>query len=615
MDELDPISKTEWKFGLVTSASGHTVRENFTVPLRSSPPPPWPSSDYPPKSAAVEEHRVVIVIDRMMSKLQLMRDSMTSSTLAHTRPHSTPRNPDLPLHGRGHERSDAWSPAPKLIPYSPISDPPRRPTEWPSSPGAIPEQVITEYRKTALCGVLSLVDRQEVAEGQPYLSWKDMVEAVAQEMHGAADQDTPLTAEDYRQAEMKIFQRVQSECFPEELHHLKMGKPVLRSSRLLTLSPELDPDEGIIRVGGRLRRAECLDPAFKHPIVLDPVHSTTKLLIQDYDVRLCHPGPERVFAEMRRTFWILRGREAIRRVQHQCQECRRWKSKPSVPKMADLPVARLRLYKPAFYSTGVDCFGPFQVKLGRRSEKRWGIIYKCLTTRAVHLDLLHSMDSDSFLMSLRRFIARRRNPAELYSDQGTNFKGGEKELSEWFNNMTSDLKRVLAKQKIDFRFNPPAAPHFGGTWEREIKSVKMALNTVIGVQPVSEEVLHTVLLEVEAILNSKPLGYSSSSVDDLDAVTPNVLLMGRLDGALPPVVYPRSEGLSRRRWRHCQVLADHFWARFIRCYLPTLQCRQKWHGTPADLTEHSVVLVMDPQFPRALWPVGRVVKVHPGVDP
>ncbi|KAL1261108.1 hypothetical protein QQF64_008935 [Cirrhinus molitorella] len=90
--------------------------------------------------------------------------------------------------------------------------------------------------------------------------------------------------------------------------------------------------------------------------------------------------------------------------------------------------------------------------------------------------------------------------------------------------------------------------------------------------------------------------------------------MGRLDGALSPVMYPRSERLSRRRWRHCQVLADHFWARFIRCYLPTLQCRQKWHGTPADLTEHSVVLVMDPQFPRALWPVGRVVKVHPGVD-
>ncbi|XP_052418883.1 uncharacterized protein LOC127963166 [Carassius gibelio] len=413
---------------------------------------------------------------------------------------------------------------------------------------------------------------------------------------------------------MIIYKRIQQDCFPEELHHLKKGKSVPNSSRLLTLSPELDPKDAIIRVGGRLRRAEVLDSAFKHPIVLDPSHPATKLLIQDYDTRLCHPGPERVFAEMRRTFWILRGREAIRHIQHLCKECRRWKAKPSVPKMSDLPVARLRLYKPAFYSTGVDCFGPFQVKLGRRSEKRWGIIYKCLTTRAVHLDLLHSLDSDSFLMSLRRFIARRGTPAELYSDQGTNFKAGEKELRETFVGLSSELQQLLAKQKITFHFNPPAAPHFGGAWEREIRSVKSALYTVIGAQPVSDEVLRTVLLEVEAILNTKPLGYTSANIADLDAITPNILLMGRLDGALPQVVYNKSEGLSRRRWRHCQVLADHFWSRFIRYYLPTLQSRQKWHTTNVDFAINSVVLMMDPQLPRALWQVGRVTKVHRSVD-
>ncbi|XP_052405908.1 uncharacterized protein LOC127951863 [Carassius gibelio] len=488
------------------------------------------------------------------------------------------------------------------------------PAEWPSSPGEVSGLDTSEYRKPTSCGVVCSVDGKETTLGQSFSSWKALVEAVAEEAHGAADLKKPLSAEDYRQAELTVFRRSQSACFAEELSRLKAGRLVGRSSRLLTLSPELDPVEGVIRVGGRLRRAELLDPAFKHPIILDPSYWTTKLLIQDYDARLCHPGTERVFAEIRRQFWILRGREAIKRVQYQCQECRRWKSKPSIPKMSDLPVARLRLYKPAFYSTGVDCFGPFQVKLGRRSEKRWGIIYKCLTTRAVHLDLIHGMDADSFLMSLRRFIARRGTPAELYSDQGTNFRGGEKELSECFRSMSSDLRQLLAKQKIDFHFNPPAAPHFGGTWEREIKSVKAALYTVIGVQPISEEVLYTVLLEVEAILNSKPLGYTSSDVVDLDAITPNVLLMGRPDGALPQVVYPKSEGLSRRRWRHCQVIADHFWARFIRSYLPTLQHRQKWHGAPEDLTVGSVVLLIDPQFPRALWPIGRVVAVHCSAD-
>lgn len=193
----------------------------------------------------------------------------------------------------------------------------------------------------------------------------------------------------------------------------------------------------------------------------------------------------------------------------------------------------------------MDCFGPFQVKVGRRNEKRWGIIFKCLTTRGVHLDILTSINADSFLMALSRFIARRGTPAELFSDQGTNFRGGERELRESFAELSPNLQRQLAKQKITFHFNPPAAPHFGGVWER---SIKAALYTTVGAQPVTEEVLQTVLLEVEGILNSKPLGYVSSSLTDLDPVTPNVLLMGRPDGSIPQIIYPETELISQHRW-------------------------------------------------------------------
>ncbi len=175
-----------------------------------------------------------------------------------------------------------------------------------------------------------------------------------------------------------------------------------------------------------------------------------------------------------------------------------------MPKMADLPPARLRLYRPAFYSTGVDCFGPFTIKVGRRTEKRWGIIFKCMTTRGVYIDLLPKIDTDSFLMALRRFVARRGTPHELYSDQGTNFKGGERELSEAFTAMQPTLQNQLARQKIQFKFNPPGAPHFGGLWEREIRSLKSALNVILGAQHVAEEVLSTVLTEIEGILNSNP---------------------------------------------------------------------------------------------------------------
>ncbi|XP_030581524.1 uncharacterized protein LOC115779573 [Archocentrus centrarchus] len=282
--------------------------------------------------------------------------------------------------------------------------------------------------------------------------------------------------------------------------------------------------------------------------------------------------------------------------------------------MADLPPARLRLYKPPFYSTGVDCFGPFTVKIGRRMEKRWGIIFKCMTTRCIHLDLLENLDADAFLMALRRFVARRGKPKELLCDNGTNFVGGARELHEAFETLAPQLKEQLAEQQIAFCFNPPSAPHFGGAWEREVRSVKTALKVVLKEQTLPETVFRTVLVEVEGILNAKPLGYVSTAVADPDPITPSILLMGRYDASLPQVMYDQSDLLGKRRWRHSQVLVDHFWSRFISHYLPSLQERQKWLRDGKCLTPNQVVLIVDPQLPRASWPVGKVTTTYPGAD-
>ncbi|XP_062392175.1 uncharacterized protein LOC134080001 [Sardina pilchardus] len=477
-----------------------------------------------------------------------------------------------------------------------------------------PPSDTTELRKSVFCGSTTTSSVVSSLDCQTYNTWQELLDTKAQEIQSLTDSSSPPSAESYSQAEALILKVAQQDSFPEDYQNLMAGKPVSSKSRLLTMSPEMDKTAELIRVGGRLRRAENLDQATVHPVVLDASHPITRLLISDYDSRLRHPGPERVFAEMRRSFWILRGREAIRKHQYHCPDCQRWRAKPTNPKMADLPSARLRLYKPAFYSTGVDCFGPFLIKIGRRTEKRWGIIFKCMTVRAVHLDLLSHIDADSFLMALRRFIARRGTPSELWSDQGTNFRGGERELRETFEGMAPELQKQLARQKIAFRFNPPAAPHFGGVWEREVRSVKSALYATLGNQSVPEEVLLTVLLEVELILNSKPLGYVSADVADADPVTPNSLLMGRPDGSLPQVVYPETELLSRRRWRHAQVLADQFWARFIRDYLPSLQTRQKWTLSPPNLKDQAVVMIMDPHLPRALWPIGHVKAIHHSDD-
>lgn len=182
------------------------------------------------------------------------------------------------------------------------------------------------------------------------------------------------------------------------------------------------------------------------------------------DEHLLHPGTERVYAELRRQYWIIRGRQAIRHHQLNCSTCQRWRAQSKVLQMADLPPEHLRLLCPSFYSTGVDC----------------------------------SMDVDAFLLTLRLFIARWGCPKEVLSDCGTNFHGAERELR--FATMEPQLKEQLAAYQIDFKFNPPNAPHFGGVWEREVQSVKSGLQVAVGSQSVSEDVLYTVLVEVEGIL-------------------------------------------------------------------------------------------------------------------
>lgn len=353
-------------------------------------------------------------------------------------------------------------------------------------------------------------------------SWSDLVQAA---YHKLVNQNLATACKpSYQEAEFTLLKQSQEDSFPEDLKSLSENKALPTNSKLRTLAPYIDKVTGLIRVGGRLRNLTGSPDV--HPIALDHSHPLTKVLIKDFDERLLHPGSERVFSEIRRHYWILRGRQAVKRHQSSCPSCQRWRATPRVPLMADLPPARLRLLSPPFYSTGVDCFGPLYVKIGRRTEKRWGVIFKCLTTKAVHLELVSSLDSDAFLLALRRFISRRGKPLELFSDRGTSFRGAERELQEAFQAMEPELKKKLSPYQVSFRFNPPNAPHFGGMWEREIRSVKSALQVSIGHQSVPEDVLSTVLTEVEGIINSKPLGYTSSDVANIDPVTHKHLIDG-----------------------------------------------------------------------------------------
>ena len=172
----------------------------------------------------------------------------------------------------------------------------------------------------------------------------------------------------------------------------------------------------------------------------------------------------------------------------------------------------------------------------------------------------------------------------------------------------------MLQENVEWRFSPPAAPHFGGAWERLVRSVKRALQITIGRQALTDESLLTFLTEVEALLNSRPLTHVSDDPEDFEALTPNHFLLGRASPNLPPGIFHDSDITSRKRWRHGQRLVDHFWQRWRREYLPSLTVRHKWKTEGREIKAGDLVLLVEDNLPRGVWPLGRVIRTIPGAD-
>ena len=270
--------------------------------------------------------------------------------------------------------------------------------------------------------------------------------------------------EEMRAAELEILKCVQLHYFPEELQSLtKSGVDVAhvkKSSGLRSLDPVLV--DGLIRVGGRLGLAPA-SFASKHQIILPKSDHVSTLIIEHCHLVSGHSGREYVLSLLREKFWIVKASSAIRRVLSKCVSCRRRQRPVCEQKMADLPVDRLTPDQPPFTSVGIDYFGPFQVKRGRSLVKRYGVIFTCLAIRAVHIEVSHSLDTDSFLLALRRFIARRGQVKEIRSDNGTNLSSGEKELRESINAWNQEkIHENLLQRNVKWSFNPPYGSHYGG---------------------------------------------------------------------------------------------------------------------------------------------------------
>lgn len=384
--------------------------------------------------------------------------------------------------------------------------------------------------------------------------------------------------------------------------------------------------EGVWRCGGRLSNAD-VPYTTKHPILLPRDHPMTKLLVLKAHTRVSHNGIKETLTEVRAKYWVLKGRSLVKRILHNCLVCKRFEGRPySAPVPPPLPEFRVTRGTP-FTSTGVDFAGPLYVKMtGNENTKVWICLYTCCTIRAVHLDLVPDLTTSSFLRSLKRFTARRGLPKRFVSDNGKTFKAAAKAIQVIVK--SQEVQEHLTGLGVEWRFNVERAPWWGGIFERMVRSTKRCLKKTIGRARLTFDELLTILVEIEMVINSRPLTYVSP--DDLqEPLTPAHFLTGRRILSLPDGICcgddPDDEDVTlthdhlTRRMKYLNVVLNHFWKRWQLEYL--LELRESHRHKHASSSSNGAtaintgdVVLLQEDKPRAFWRLARVKRLITGRD-
>ena len=378
-----------------------------------------------------------------------------------------------------------------------------------------------------------------------------------------------------------------------------------------------EDQKGVIRCKGRLEYSEMVHET-KEPIILPKEHRLTILQIQECHHRVLHNGVRSTLVEFCSRFWVPKGRQLVKRVISRCVLCKKIEGRPSTqPPTATLPEFRVRP-APPFSKVGVDFAGPLFVKgRGAQMGKSYFALFTCCVTRAVHLELVEDLSVETFKRCLRRFIARRGIPALIVSDNAKTFKGTEKQLRTLFRH--PQVREEMQNHRIEWRFNLERAPWWGGFFERMVGCVKRCLKKVLGNARLTYDELLTVLTEVEATLNSRPLTYDYDNPYEGEVLTPAHLLYGRRLLSLPEE--PREEDDEtetsyRGRYKYINETLQHFWKGWQREYLTNLReshdCNAQAIGKAPKVGD--VVTVYEEGVKRNGWRMAVVESLIVGKD-
>ncbi|XP_041782000.1 uncharacterized protein LOC121598785 [Anopheles merus] len=464
------------------------------------------------------------------------------------------------------------------------------------------------------------------AKGLPIQSLKATKRQIGSIKQKIAAEHTPLTSEEYQKAERFLLQNAQMDAFEKEVQVLaksnsthaprttqnETAPQVPRNSTLYGLTPFLD-EFGILRIDGRTAKAHHIPFDTRYPIILPKTHYVTTLILREYHQRFGHANNETVVNEVRQRFYLKHLRSSVARIAKNCQRCKIKKTQPLQPRMAPLPEARLTPYVRPFCKVGVDYLGPIEVVNSRRKEKRYIAVFTCLVTRAVHLEVAHSLSTEACIMAIRRFVSRRGAPSEIFSDNGTNFVGANNELTKQLADINYSCAETFTGVQTRWIFNPPSALHMGGAWERMVRSVKEAMLALDDGRKLNDEILLTALADSESLINSRPLTYMPQSSSNAEALTPNHFLLGSSCGTkeqLRPNV-DLAETL-RSSYKRSTALADAMWDRWLKEYLPALNTRSKWHEDTRRLNVGDLVFIAE--GPRKNWLRAKVEETIAGKD-
>jgi hypothetical protein len=440
-----------------------------------------------------------------------------------------------------------------------------------------------------------------------------------------------LSVEDLDRAETVMIKTVQRESFRDEIELLqkpesifdkenresvRQKKNLLKGSNLYRLDPFVD-EQGVVRVGGRLRRSDMYYPE-KHPVLLPKGYCLSKLIIRHYHKRIHHQGRLITSGAVRAAgYWIIGGHAMVSKLTSSCITCKRLRLASLTQHMSYLPIDRTET-PPPFTYVGCDVFGPWTIvtrktRGGSADSKRWGLVFTCLNCRAIHVEVLESLDASAFIRALRQFIAIRVPVRKIRCDRGTNFIGGKTELTDALKEMDEGDKTYLTEQGCEWLFNPPHSSHFGGVWERQIGTICRVLDAMLlelGKHQLTHELLITLLAEVSAIVNARPIAATiPTDTDESQPLSPTLLITMKTCPVPPAQGKFVSQDLyARRRWRRSQYLADQFWLRWRREYLQNLQLRPKWNKRERNLAIGDLVLIKDKESHRNNWPTGKVTE-------